>query len=485
MRRLAATDGARAVPPMLGALAGATGQASILIGSLLANVVVARASSATEVGTFAAGFALVSLTVSTLGLQLGAQATRAENEATRLRLFGWLWIAVILGAGASFVLGLAALLAGNPRLAAALFILTVYGACQPIIDVGIARIVVGGHPFTLAFIQLGRASLRVFTATAFAVGLQEMSAWQIALIDATVSLGTSLLILLSARSRPRILPKQRVALKVVLRGGVTMTVAAVTWLAIVRMDVLALSYFDEGDLAGRYVTNLRMIDATQALYVGLMAFTLPALVSAASVGKTCMMERFSSSGALSALVILPAFGIIGLNGVALTDYLFGDRYFIPGGALLLISIAACIQVCAGPNTVVLMALHRDRDIVASGLCCLAITAVANLYLVPRHGVYGAAISTLIGIGTLNALYTWRMLLETGNARTYFKFASWTSAYASVLFIAGSILRRMQLDLTLSILCWSVTYAMIGSIAAWTQKDVRQEVRRMTSRRAIG
>ena len=111
-------------------------------------------------------------------------------------------------------------------------------------------------------------------------------------------------------------------------------------------------------------------------------------------------------------ITVPLFLVIVLYPETMLSLVFGSRYALAGTALIILSLGQLIYSVIGPNGATLTALGKTKFVMWSYIFGAGLNIPLNFLLIPRLGIVGAAIATVISM-TL-------MLLMRG-IRIYFPY----------------------------------------------------------------
>lgn len=190
------------------------------------------------------------------------------------------------------------------------------------------------------------------------------------------------------------LPERAVVAELPRQSGL-ITVSRSLRTIIVSFDVILLGLMVRSSEVGLYSAAYRIVFFVMAImYASHVAF-LPEM---AAHGKdTDRMSSVLSRGiGLSVTVVLPF--VVGgwLVAPALMSLIFGGAYVGGGAALQLLLVSVLLIAIHGTTRNVFLATGRlgtETAIVAIGV---AVNIILNLILIPRTGIRGAAIATVIG-----------------------------------------------------------------------------------------
>lgn len=165
-----------------------------------------------------------------------------------------------------------------------------------------------------------------------------------------------------------------------------------------NLDVVMVGILGEPADVGRYRTASRAVDL--AIIANLVAVQVlgPMLSRALAQKDTEAAQRLVSQTALLAggfgLTICIVLGV----GAYWYLALFGPEFQPAATALRLLLIGQAVNMLVGPVGVILLMTGREKTALAINLSGLAANFTLNLLLIPRYGIEGAALATLIAVG---------------------------------------------------------------------------------------
>jgi len=167
---------------------------------------------------------------------------------------------------------------------------------------------------------------------------------------------------------------------------------------------------------------------------------IPMLV--ASRGTDRVRAAFEEATVLGSLCVLPMLAVIGLHGDWLAGVLFGEGFRIPIATTASLTAAAAVQVCGGPNAVLLVAARKHGSLILVGSSLVAVNLILNIALVPRLGMFGGAIASLVCVLLLNVGYTSCLRGEFRSLHFILGLAWWQAGFATALVVAAGLPRQL-------------------------------------------
>ncbi|HEX5473362.1 MAG TPA: oligosaccharide flippase family protein [Vicinamibacterales bacterium] len=177
--------------------------------------------------------------------------------------------------------------------------------------------------------------------------------------------------------------------KTVLAGAWPIGAAALLSALYFRIDVFAIEYWRGSSAVGLYNAAFRIVDASRLLPAAVLAVWFPELCRSADLRPLRRLgSRLLAGGVAVAAVSYPA-------SARLIAVIFGAAFAGAGPVLAILALSIPLLFLNYALTHQLVAWDRQRAY--AGLCgaALGVNLVLNVWLVPAHGVEGAAWATLL------------------------------------------------------------------------------------------
>lgn len=183
-----------------------------------------------------------------------------------------------------------------------------------------------------------------------------------------------------------------------LSGMLPLFVSSLALKVLENADRFALDAHLPRALVGVYVFYWGLASAIQALmYSGIVMFSMPALVRSAGedhAATRAIKSQMSRNAVLGALILSMA-AVVCLRPIlpfAVSDPIYIEHFPVFIG-LLLFNV---IVVSSWAPHYYLYAYRQDRSILYGTLASIAVTLPGLAFLVPRHGMVGALVATVLG-----------------------------------------------------------------------------------------
>ncbi|MFB9808956.1 flippase [Haladaptatus pallidirubidus] len=111
------------------------------------------------------------------------------------------------------------------------------------------------------------------------------------------------------------------------------------------------------------------------------------------------LYRYSSKWISS--ITLPIVLVTGLYSDSVIINLFGRSYLPASSALTVLIFGYFLRVIVGPTGTTLKAINKSRVELISAMSGVIVNFIVNLLLIPKYGIIGAAIGTVLGYAVFN------------------------------------------------------------------------------------
>ncbi|MEZ5219333.1 MAG: polysaccharide biosynthesis C-terminal domain-containing protein [Ilumatobacteraceae bacterium] len=174
--------------------------------------------------------------------------------------------------------------------------------------------------------------------------------------------------------------------------------AAISRIGVLWLDVLLVGAFLEPADAARYTVATRLlqvgflaVDAVGQAAEPMFAQAVAESPRAGSVRRTRLNHLYQAASAWLVLLTWPGFILLAAFSPSLLG-LFGGQYRSAWPVVVILAGSALVGSGAGPVDVLLVMAGRSASSLRNAVVSLVINVVANLILLPRIGIEGAAIA---------------------------------------------------------------------------------------------
>lgn len=192
-------------------------------------------------------------------------------------------------------------------------------------------------------------------------------------------------------------------LKDILLFGLLMMLTAFASLGIKFIDQLMIGHFLSEKLVGIYATCIMMSAIMEIPFNSLERIAQPKIAHAWTTGNVKEVEKiYEMSSRYMFFVGAVLFCMIWASLDLIFQFL-PDEYQQGRYAFYLVSFTSLLNLLTGVNSSVIMLSHKYFATSVLLFILIAVSFFANNWLIDLYGITGAAIATLIAIGTFNIL----------------------------------------------------------------------------------
>jgi O-antigen/teichoic acid export membrane protein len=214
-----------------------------------------------------------------------------------------------------------------------------------------------------------------------------------------------------------------------VRAAVPLMGATVLTLIFHRVDILMLSRMTNEASWGHYGVAVRVVDVVVLAPRILATAVYPQMRQAREAGAPTVVALMTTSTRVS-LVICSGLALAVWTLAPLAVRVIAGPEFAPAvGALRILAWAIVLEAGCHMLVRLLFSADRERDLLPIGGLGIACNVTLNTVLIPRMGINGAALATLISYGVTLGLYYYYA------ARASYRVPIWRSAGGPLLSVA--------------------------------------------------
>lgn len=193
--------------------------------------------------------------------------------------------------------------------------------------------------------------------------------------------------------------------------GLLMMVTAFASLGIKFVDQLMIGHFLSTEMVGIYATCTMMSVVMEVPFNSLERIASPKIATAWNAkGTTEVAKIYELSSRYMFFAGAVLFCLL-WSGVDLILALLPEKFAAGQLAFYLVTFSSLINLMTGVNSSVILYSHKYFAASFFLIILIVVGYFANLYLIPPFGITGAALGTLIAIGTFNLLKYFYILLR--------------------------------------------------------------------------
>ncbi len=466
-------------------------------------VAVVRVMSRQQYGALAIATSLVGLLAILAALGLGATlAQMASADQVKLgdagvhaALRASLRLAIIAGVVVIPFYGAVLLVADRvstlrpavPALASMMPIIAV----APLVDVCTGFLRAVSRPRAIA-VAAAATAMATLVPTVGVLAITRPSAQLIGGIRSAGALVTTIALawpVLAWRRRHLAEAPARVPATRVLRFAAAMMLTGVFSVALDKLDVFVLGVAWGSHEVALYAPASALATAAMGLSILLAAFYFPVVSRAAARGDHAEVRQLYYWATRWNLVLYaPVLTVLVACPASVMRVIFGPDYAPVGGPLRVLGIGVVGQVVLGFNGLTLAAYGLPGIVVIRQIISLLASVIACVLLIPRFGIYGAALATSSALLLANALCTRSLLARFGvwpwNRASLATFAAFAMAAACAGPIGDSITTDLR-PFVEGAFVGAVTLAVaIGVAEPGERRAILRQLLRLRSRRLL-
>ncbi|MBU4174945.1 MAG: flippase [Actinobacteria bacterium] len=214
-------------------------------------------------------------------------------------------------------------------------------------------------------------------------------------------------------------------------------------------DTVMLGYYESSKQVGIYngAVPLYLMLAIFLVAVGFMFGPVAARMIGEKKDKA-LLDLYKSVTKWSFLFTLPACLLFLLYPTEVLRLFFGERYTAAATALQLLAVGEVVHTLLGPNDRILVAYGKTRLLLVDIVATAALNVALNMTLIPRWGINGAALATVISLVLANILFS-SQVFRSHRLHPF----SWNYAKSVIASTAGILVLYYPLKLGLKVTCW--------------------------------
>ena len=178
------------------------------------------------------------------------------------------------------------------------------------------------------------------------------------------------------------------------RAGWPLVLMGIMYLTYTKIDTPLIAHLINAQAAGVYYASYSILFGALSIAAPLSRAAFPEMSRLLGSGITVAPGMFRLS-----LIAAGAGALIGVALVVLArpvlGLLYGDRFLVGAGTLQLLSLSIMFTFASGVLAQGLVAAGRQTSLAKWTAIAASTNVVSNLFLIPRMGILGAAIATIL------------------------------------------------------------------------------------------
>lgn len=192
--------------------------------------------------------------------------------------------------------------------------------------------------------------------------------------------------------------------KELLRGGLPLILSGLAVMVYMRIDQVMIKEMLDDRSLGLYSVAVKLSEVWYFVPGAIASAVFPAVVKSKELGVEVYHARLSKYFAFMAWIGLSIGSLFTLTGSYLVRLLFGVGYEGSVGALIILvwsGVGICFKVASDSW---FLSERLERGILHRELLGAGINVLLNLLFIPRYGINGAALATLISYSFVGIFY---------------------------------------------------------------------------------
>lgn len=195
-------------------------------------------------------------------------------------------------------------------------------------------------------------------------------------------------------------------------------------------DILLLGLLRPLAEAGQYKVAMQVSLAGALVYTSLNMIAVQRFATAYAASDLVAVQRTATVAArLSVLAALPLVVVLYFGGEPLVTLLFGPEFMPALVPMVILAAGQVVNAASGMGRSMLMAWGDEARVARCAAIALAVKLIACLFLIPTHGIVGAAVASTIALTAWNAMLWWICWRLHGVDTS---FMGWTSTASHVV-----------------------------------------------------
>ncbi len=191
--------------------------------------------------------------------------------------------------------------------------------------------------------------------------------------------------------------------KQLLRNSLPLMVSSIAVFVYLRANIFFLNEYESKDEVGIYLAAAALSGSAYILPSVVVSALAPGLYRQYNENRRNFESRFAFLTSVLTISIYVAAIFVSLLSHKIIEVLYGPK-FLRAAPVLALHVWTLIPVAYGLTSSVWLAAEKRTSLLMSRTICGGIVNVAlNLLLIPRYGIIGAAIATLVAMWTASTL----------------------------------------------------------------------------------
>lgn len=180
--------------------------------------------------------------------------------------------------------------------------------------------------------------------------------------------------------------------------------ASILHMFLFRIDILMIGYFMDQSNVGIYNAAVPIGELLTLIISSFTPFLLPAMTEQFAREETDQLQNtFSISTKWIFLLTIPAFALMVFYPEFFLVVIFGKNFLEAAPVLQIIALGFLLAASVGPTGNLIVVVGKTHLNMVNNFIAIVVNIVLNLILIPKIGIYGAAVASACSYGFLNIL----------------------------------------------------------------------------------
>ena len=184
-----------------------------------------------------------------------------------------------------------------------------------------------------------------------------------------------------------------------------MALSAIAYFIMQSIDIIILSIYEGFDQIAYYSVSVKLAMVTTLALMSVNIVIAPRIAEIYEKKEfQSLQQLIKHSTRIIFLISICVLSILFFFSEEIL-HLFGEGYVVAKNALIFLLAAQFFNSLSGPGAIYLNITGRQKTLNKVLITGLAINIALNFYLIPTHGINGAAMATLISLIVWNSITT--------------------------------------------------------------------------------
>ena len=198
---------------------------------------------------------------------------------------------------------------------------------------------------------------------------------------------------------------EKFSLKEIFKTSSPMALSAIAYFIMQSIDIVILSIYEDFDQIAYYSVSVKLAMATTLALMSVNIVIAPRIAEIFEKKELQNLQQLIKHS--TRIIFLISSCILAILFFFSEEILktFGEGYVVAKNSLIFLLAAQFFKALSGPGAVYLNMTGRQKTLNKILITGLVINIALNFYLIPTHGINGAAIATLISLIIWNSITT--------------------------------------------------------------------------------